>query len=493
MKYRKYGVEGRLLIWFGLASLIVILMLALSYLGARRLRDSEVFWVEHGYQIIAELEASYVTLTNAESGQRAYLFTGDEGFLDPLKIATEKFRTQLNRLEFLTTDNPSQRARLERLETLGTERIDVLWHRVRLKQERGAEAARREVLAGPGRRKMAEIQSLVEEIRREEESLLTQRRAPSDPSPRNPMLSLAGLGVAVMVTLAMAYALVSSEMIRRRRTEEELRKLNQELEERVALRTAEIEASNKDLEAFSYSISHDLRAPLRHVASFADLLREHAAASLDETGENYLRRIVEAANNMGRLIDDLLIHSRLGRIEMGRDPVDLKQLAEEALLELQPEIEGREIVWRIGELPVVEGNREMLRSLLVNLLSNAIKFTRPRRPAQIEVGCREARDGEAVCFVRDNGVGFDMHYAGKLFGVFQRLHRARDFEGTGIGLANVRRIILRHGGRVWAEGEIGSGATFYFSLPLREGASQGLFKEASRQSNRYEGRMAFEN
>jgi light-regulated signal transduction histidine kinase (bacteriophytochrome) len=268
--------------------------------------------------------------------------------------------------------------------------------------------------------------------------------------------------------LAIAYTFVSREMAGRRRTEEELRKLNEELEDRVARRTAEIEASNKELEAFSYSVSHDLRAPLRHIASFANLLREHATVSLDETGEKYLRRIVEAANGMGRLIDGLLVFSRLGRMEMSHEPVNLTQLTEEALQELQPEIEGREIEWRISELPVVEGNREMLRTVVVNLLSNAIKFTRPRRPAQIEVGCRGARGGEAVCFVRDNGVGFDMRYASKLFGVFQRLHRARDFEGTGIGLANVQRIILRHWGQVWAESEVGRGATFYFSLPLRE-------------------------
>jgi light-regulated signal transduction histidine kinase (bacteriophytochrome) len=282
------------------------------------------------------------------------------------------------------------------------------------------------------------------------------------------MLSLAALGAAVMTTLAMAYIFIRREIIGRKRTEEELRWLNEELEVRVARRTTEIEASNKELEAFSYSVSHDLRAPLRHVASFADLLREHAAASLDETGENYLRRIVEAANNMGRLIDGLLIFSRLGRMELSREPVNLKQLTEEALQELQPEIQGREIVWRIGDLPMVKGNREMLRTVVVNLLSNAIKFTRLRHPAQIEVGSYGARDGEAVCFVRDNGVGFDMRYAGKLYGVFQRLHRARDFEGTGIGLANVQRIILRHRGRVWAEGEVGLGATFFFSLPLME-------------------------
>jgi signal transduction histidine kinase len=468
MKSAKYGIEGRLIIWFALASLIVALTLTLSYLSARRLRESEVFWVEHGYQIIAELETSYALLKDAESGQRGYLFTGDESFLDSLKTATDKFKAQLDRLESLTADNPSQLARLDRLEALGTERINVLWYRVRLKQERGPETARQELLAAPGRRKMTEIYSLVDEIKREEESLITQRRALSAASARDAMWNLAALGAAVMATLAMAYTFISREIIGRRRTEEELRTLNEELEDRVARRTAEIEASNKELEAFSYSVSHDLRAPLRHVASFANLLREHAAASLDETGENYLRRIIEAANGMGRLIDGLLIFSRLGRVEMSREAVNLKQLTEEALQELQPEIEGREIVWRIDELPVVDGNREMLRTVVVNLLSNAIKFTRPRRPAQIEVGCRGARDGEAVCFVRDNGVGFDMRYGGKLFGVFQRLHRARDFEGTGIGLANVQRIILRHWGRVWAEGEVGRGATFYFSLPLRE-------------------------
>jgi signal transduction histidine kinase len=468
MKYWKYGIEGRLVIWFALASLIVVLMFALSYLNTQRLQESEFFWVEHGYQIIAELEASYSTIKDAESGQRTYLFTNDEGALGSLKIAADKFRAQLDHLESLTADNPSQHARLERLEALGIERINVLWYRVRLKQERGAEAARQEVIAESGRQEMAEIHSLIEEIRREEESLLAQRRANSEASVRNATWSLAALGAAVVANLAMAYTFVSREMAGRRRTEEELRKLNEELEDRVARRTAEIEASNKELEAFSYSVSHDLRAPLRHVASFANLLREHVTASLDETGEKYLRRIVEAANGMDRLIDGLLIFSRLGRMEMSHEPVNLRQLTEEALQELQPEIEGREIEWRIGELPEVQGNREMLRTVVVNLLSNAIKFTRPRRPAQIEVGCRGAHEGEAVCFVRDNGVGFDMRYSGKLFGVFQRLHRARDFEGTGIGLANVQRIILRHWGRVWAESEVGRGATFYFSLPLRE-------------------------
>lgn len=469
MKHRKHdhGIENRLIIWFGLAYVIVILMFALSYLSARRLRESEVFWLEHGYQIIAELEGSYITLREAESDQRTYLVNDDEKFLTSLNNAADKFRAQIDRLETLTADDPSQRALVNQLETLGIDRINILQSQARLKQLRGVEAVKQAILEGTGPRKMAEAYSVVSEIKRNEESVLADRRARSDAGARNAIYSLAALGAAVTATLAMAYVFVRREIMERRRTEEELRTLNEELEERVARRTAEIEASNKELEAFSYSVSHDLRAPLRHVASFANLLREHAAASIDETGANYLSRIIDAANSMGRLIDGLLMFSRLGRMEMSLDPVNLNQLTEEALQELQSEIEGREIVWRIGEMPVVEGNRETLRAALVNLLSNAIKFTRHRRPAQIEIGCRRGRDGEAVCFVRDNGVGFDMRYAGKLFGVFQRLHRAKDFEGTGIGLANVQRIISRHGGSVWAESEVERGATFYFSLPLR--------------------------
>jgi signal transduction histidine kinase len=479
--YRKHDIESRLFIWLGLAYLIVILMLALSYLAARQLRESEVFWLDHGYQIIAELEASYITLREAESDQRTYLVNDNERFLDSLIVSEDKFRAQIDRLESLTADNPGQNARVKKFEAIGIERLNILQTQARLKRERGVEAVKQEILDGPGLQKMAEAYSLATEIRQEEETLLAARRVRSDASARNAMWSLALLGAAVMVTLAMAYTMVRREINVRRRTEEELLSLNEELEERVARRTAEIEASNKELEAFSYSVSHDLRAPLRHIASFANLLREHAAASIDETGANYLRRIVEAANSMSRLIDGLLIFSRLGRMEMSVDPVNLNQLAEEALQELQSEIEGREIVWRIGELPAVEGHRETLRAALVNLLSNAIKFTRGRSPAQIEVGCRQGREGEAVCFVRDNGVGFDMRYAGKLFGVFQRLHRARDFEGTGIGLANVQRIISRHGGRVWAEGEVERGATFFFSLPLRAAA----LSEARQENTKF--------
>jgi signal transduction histidine kinase len=476
----KYGVERRLVIWFGAAYLIVILMFALSYLSAQQLRESEVFWLEHGYQIIASLESSYITLREAESDQRTYLINNNQEFLNSFKAAENKFRAQIDQLKTLTSDNRSQYARVRKLEALGIERLHILQSQIQLKQEHGGEAARQEILEGSGLRKMAETYSMANEIKGEEESLLAERRARSAAGARNVMWSLGALGVAVMTTLAMAYMFINREMIRRRRTTEELRSLNEELEERVALRTAEIEASNKELEAFSYSVSHDLRAPLRHISSFANLLREHAANSIDETGVKYLSRIIEAANGMGRLIDGLLIFSRLGRMEMSRDPVNLNQLTEEALQELQSEIEGREIVWRIGELPVVEGHRETLRAALVNLLSNAIKFTRPRRPAQIEVGCREARGGEAVCFVRDNGVGFDMRYAGKLFGVFQRLHHAKEFEGTGIGLANVQRIISRHGGRIWAEGEVGRGATFYFSLPLRAAALSDARREDTK-------------
>ncbi len=226
----------------------------------------------------------------------------------------------------------------------------------------------------------------------------------------------------------------------------------------------QLRALNAELEAFSYSVSHDLRAPLRHIDGFADMLTLHSREKLDDKGRRYLKTISDSAKRMGTLIDDLLVFSRMGRSEMRRSQVDLDALAREVIHEMEGETRGRNVVWKHGALPMVDGDAALLRQVFVNLLANALKYSRPRDPAIIEISCAEG-PGEKVISVRDNGVGFDMAYSHKLFGVFQRLHRAEEFEGTGIGLANVSRIVARHGGRVWAEGKVDEGASIHFSLP----------------------------
>jgi len=245
-----------------------------------------------------------------------------------------------------------------------------------------------------------------------------------------------------------------------------LQESRSQLEQRVKERTAELTTINQELEAFSYSVSHDLRAPVRHVSGFVALLSAHDGSTFDDEGRRYLTTIAAAAERMGRLIDDLLAFSRLGRATLSKRQVNLDALVREARDEVLMYPSGRDIAWTVHPLPLVSADSTMLRSVLVNLLSNAVKYTGTRSRAEIEIGALAPVDGESVVFVRDNGVGFDMKYQDKLFGVFQRLHRADEFEGTGIGLANVRRIIHRHGGRVWAEAAKDLGATFYFSLPI---------------------------
>jgi PAS domain S-box-containing protein len=257
----------------------------------------------------------------------------------------------------------------------------------------------------------------------------------------------------------------NTDITDRRRREEEIGTLNEEL----VKRTTELETINKELEAFAYSISHDLRAPLRHMVGFTELLQKSAASLLNEKSQRYVMMILDSAKRMGNLIDDLLAFSRMGRAETHNTMVNLEQLVQEALSEVRQETDRRNVVWRVSELPAMYGDRSMLRLVLVNLISNAVKFTRTRSQAEIEIGCKEQKKDQVVLFVRDNGVGFDMKYVNKLFGVFQRLHPPEEFEGTGIGLATVQRIVQRHGGRVWAEGLVDQGATFYFSLSNRRG------------------------
>ncbi len=253
----------------------------------------------------------------------------------------------------------------------------------------------------------------------------------------------------------------------RKQAEEDILRLNRDLEERVIDRTARLEAANRELEAFAYTVTHDLRAPLRHIDGFTGLLQRKAEGILDEQGLSYMNSISEAAKKMGLLIDDLLSFSRMGRNAMSVQPVELEPLVRDLIREFEPDTAGRDIHWQIGDLPAVSGDASMLRIVLGNLISNALKFTQTRKTGHIEIGELPGQASETVIFVRDNGVGFDMAYGDELFGVFKRLHRSDEFEGTGIGLATVRRIITRHDGRTWGEGKVDRGAAFYFSLPRR--------------------------
>ena len=261
---------------------------------------------------------------------------------------------------------------------------------------------------------------------------------------------------------ALSVALV--EVLNRRRAEKKISELNEELKQQIL----QAQSANKELEAFSYSVSHDLRAPLRHISGYVELLESGNIEALDEQSRHYLQVIAESAQKMGTLIDDLLAFSRMGRAEMMKTQVDLNALVQEVVQELAAEEKGRQITWELKSLPVVYCDMAMLRQVIANLVANALKFTRSRKDARIEIGTVTDHPREFHFYVRDNGVGFNMKYVDKLFGLFQRLHNPQEFEGTGVGLANVQRIIHRHGGRVWAEGRPDEGAVFWFSLPKGE-------------------------
>jgi signal transduction histidine kinase len=471
----------------------VIALVFLLAMGVVSLRSINSFIgafasLDHSHQVLRQLEKSLLALLSTEALGRGYVILGDDQYLQSYQAGTQDVRSDLRELRRLATDDPAQRSKLDELDQLVAKKFAFMDESNRLRSE-GKQAELRQLVATrEGVELMKQIRRVIQEVKTAEEGLQVER------STRAQNLGLL-VNQVVLVVMAVALALgataitilnrdaakrgqMGEELERRNREREEaagkIHALNEDLRRRAAL----LEAANQELEAFSYSVSHDLRAPLRHVDGFAGLLAKHSAAQLDGQGQRYLKIITDATKRMGQLIDDLLVFSRVGRTAMNVAEVDAGQVVRDTVHDLQIETAGRQIEWSIGALPRVRVDPALFRQVFSNLLGNAVKYTRNKSPARIEVGhwtspnqapdgsgASHSEAGENVFFVRDNGAGFDMQYAGKLFGVFQRLHTSAEFEGTGIGLANVHRIVLRHGGRTWAEGKIGEGATFFFALP----------------------------
>jgi len=268
-------------------------------------------------------------------------------------------------------------------------------------------------------------------------------------------------GITPVATIAQGH-----DITKRKLAEKEIIKLNETLEQKVIERTKQLEAANKEMETFSYSVSHDLRAPLRHIGGFIDLLIKNSTSKLDEIGLRYLNIISESSKEMGNLIDALLSFSRLGRAELQQGKINSGSLVSQVIKTFDDELVGRNVEINISELPDTMGDETLITQVWANLISNALKYSQNQEKAVIDIGGKTEND-MTIFYIKDNGAGFDMRYAGKLFGVFQRMHKSSDFEGIGIGLANVNRIIIRHGGTCWAESEVNKGATFYFSLPYK--------------------------
>jgi signal transduction histidine kinase len=450
-----WSIEQRVLAGFGLVFAGIVVISIASYRNTSVLiKNSRLDTRSH--ELVQLLSSIGEALDDAEHGHRRFLVTGDEAYLKGHKTVLEQMPVFSQYLRGLTSGAPDQQARVASLERLIGQQLDAEAAAISARQTNGYEGVRRIALSGAAKQELETIHRLIVELETAEQKALRSRVVQSAGSTRNTIVLLVLGALLQLVLLASVYYLIHHDITERRRIAAELRRRGELLQ-----------AANKELEAFSYSVSHDLRAPLRHIDGYASLLSKTAGDSLNDKARRYLLTISDSAKQMGQLIDDLLVFSRMGRQEMLRTTVNLNQLVKTVIHDLRLDLQGRTISWTIGPLPEVSGDPAMLRQVFMNLVSNALKFTKHRAEAKIEIGATQRTAGEAEIFVRDNGAGFDMQYVNKLFGVFQRLHRSDEFEGTGIGLANVRRIIHRHGGRTRAEGAVEKGATFFFTLPTK--------------------------
>jgi signal transduction histidine kinase len=470
---------SRLLIPFLLllAAVVVALNAWFGLRAVRSLYESE-YWVAHTWQVINKVEGIMSLVKDAETGNRGYLLTGDTSYLLPYTDARQKLPAALDEFAALTTDNAEQRTHLVEMRAVIEQRLSLLQQGIDLRRNGNQDSLHALVISGTGKVEMDHLREIATEMETAERALLAERihTAEKDNRRARTIIGLATFLDLLFIAFLFRYFMnerklrVAAELnverlaVARAETEEkaeEVRALNATLEDRVRQRTTELETINRELEAFSYSVSHDLRAPLRTIDGFSLALEEDYQDAVDETGRDYIRRVRSGVQRMGQLIDALLQLSRITRADLSREHFDLSEVASSVATMLRDENADRNIVIRIEPGLEADGDPKLVRVALENLLGNAVKFSSRREEAVIDFGWDRR---EKAWFIRDNGAGFDMHYAGKLFNAFNRLHGDKDFKGSGIGLATVARVIHRHHGRIWANSAVDQGATFWFTL-----------------------------
>jgi signal transduction histidine kinase len=435
------------------------------YKSNQKLHNSEQ-WVMHTEKVIAQSTNILALTIDIETSSRGFVISNDSTFLEPLNTAEKTVFVCISQFKQLTNDNRKYQPRIDSLNLYMHKRLSFSHQVVEIRSKQGLAAAIVFSSTKLGKHYTDRIRQIITDIQQEETTLLTQRKQTNEHS-----LAVFNLFSVVMFVLMAIFTILLLIFIRnywienkeKEKRAAELIIINKELafqnEEKIRQ-----EVANKELEAFSYSVSHDLRAPLRHVSGYVDLLLKNNSSQLDEIGLRYLNTISESSHEMGNLIDALLSFSRLSRTELQRVKINSKNMVNRVLKSFGDELAGRNIEINQTELPDIMGDESLISLVWVNLISNALKYSRNQIKSVIDIG-GNITDGKVIFYVKDNGVGFDMKYVDKLYGVFQRLHKVKDFEGIGIGLANVNRIVTRHGGKCWAEGKKGIGATFSFSIP----------------------------
>ncbi len=445
------------LTYFGF-SLALILLLALFHVTYNRTSEflESARWVDHTYTTIIQINAVMSELKDAETAQRGYLLTGNEEFLLPYRKAVVNVPEQIKRLKQLTGDNPVQYDSIVKVEGLINSRLSQLKKSIEQQGLQDTSSDKNAFIEAleEGKSVMDEIRTQVRDISFNEEQLLAQRARIVEMEASSTRSWILFGNLAIFALLLSSFVIITREVKKRIEA--------QSSAEKVA---AQLEVTNKELESFSYSVSHDLRSPLRAIDGYSRIFEEDYSSILDSEGLRLLGVVRANSKKMGRLIDDLLSFARSGRKDLVAEEIDMHALVDEAWSEVQVDNLNPQLQFNNNVQAAVLGDRALIKQVLINLLSNAVKYSGPKEQPVIEIDS-QVEGGEVVHHVKDNGVGFDMAYAHKLFGVFQRLHTTDEFPGTGVGLAIVQRIIVRHGGFVKAESQLGAGSTFSFSLPL---------------------------